>query len=148
MCHPLRSSLNLVLLVFYGGFIMQASPLSRELGGGRGSWKCQDWIMVLSFLWPALIQQPTQSCFIRMKDETSLVVQWLRLCSQCRRHGSGSILDWGTKIPQATQCDQKKKSKAMFLSLSKLQRFQEPWVRNWGQRPNIRTKGAPGALTT
>lgn len=42
----------------------------------------------------------------------------------------------------------KKNNKAIFLSLSKLQRFQEPCVRNQGQRPNIRTKGAPGALTT
>ena len=87
---------------------MHASPLSREQGGGRRSWKSQALTMVLSFLWPALIQEPTQSYFIRMKDETSLVVQWLRLCAP-NAGGMGQVQSsvGELKIPQATQCDQK-----------------------------------------
>ena len=34
--------------------------------------------------------------------ETSLVVQWLRLCPSTAG-GTGSIPGWGTKIPHATQ---------------------------------------------
>ena len=42
--------------------------------------------------------------------ETSLVVQWLRLCTSKAR-GAGSIPVWGTKIPQAILCVQKTKRK-------------------------------------
>ena len=38
---------------------------------------------------------------------TSLVVQWLRLWTSMVR-GTGSILGWETKIPQATQCGPKR----------------------------------------
>ena len=43
-----------------------------------------------------------------MISETSLVVQWLGLCG-FTAEVAGSILAWGTKIPQAVRCDQKKK---------------------------------------
>ena len=39
---------------------------------------------------------------------SSLVVQWLELCASSAG-GPSSILGWGTKIPQAVQCGQKKK---------------------------------------
>ena len=39
---------------------------------------------------------------------TSLVVQWLELCASSAG-GLSSILGWGTKIPQAVRCGQKKK---------------------------------------
>ena len=39
---------------------------------------------------------------------TSLLVQWLRLCASTAG-GTGSIPEWGTKIPHATQCSQKKR---------------------------------------
>ena len=37
-----------------------------------------------------------------------LAVQWLGLCDFTAK-GSGSIPGWGTKIPQAVRCSQKKK---------------------------------------
>ena len=40
---------------------------------------------------------------------TSLAVRWLRLCVS-NAGGTGSIPDWGTKIPQAVRCGGKKKS--------------------------------------
>ena len=39
-----------------------------------------------------------------------LVVQWLQLCASSAG-GLSSILGWGTKIPQAVRCGQKKKKK-------------------------------------
>ena len=44
----------------------------------------------------------------------SLVVQWLRLHVVTAK-GRGSIPGWGIKIPQATQCIQKKKKKPYFF---------------------------------
>ena len=44
------------------------------------------------------------------KHGNSLVVQWLRL-QNFTAGGWGSIPDWGTKIPHAAQCGQKKKRK-------------------------------------
>ena len=41
---------------------------------------------------------------------TSLVVQWLRLCTSITG-GMGSIPCWGTKIPHAAQHGQKKNRK-------------------------------------
>ena len=41
---------------------------------------------------------------------TSLVVQWLELCASSAG-GLSSILGWGTKIPQAVRCGQKKKKR-------------------------------------
>ena len=41
---------------------------------------------------------------------TSLAVQWLRLCAS-NAGGTGSIPDWGTKIPRASKRGQKKKKK-------------------------------------
>ena len=44
----------------------------------------------------------------KRKSETSLVVQGLRLCP-FNTGSVGSIPGWGTKIPHAMLCDQKKK---------------------------------------
>ena len=44
------------------------------------------------------------------KHGSSLVVQWLRL-QNFTAEGQGSIPDWGTKIPHAAQCSQKKKKR-------------------------------------
>ena len=41
------------------------------------------------------------------KNGISLDVQWL---SVSNAGGAGSIPGWGTKIPYATQCDQKEKN--------------------------------------
>ena len=41
---------------------------------------------------------------------SSLVVQWLGLSAPTAR-GPGSVLDWGTKIPQALWLSKKKKKK-------------------------------------
>ena len=46
----------------------------------------------------------------------SLVVQWLGLYAFTAK-GSGSISGQGTKIPQAVQCSQKKKSHANEIIL-------------------------------
>ena len=40
--------------------------------------------------------------FSRKQDGTSLVVQWLRLCTSTAE-GTVSIPGWGTKIPHAMQ---------------------------------------------
>ena len=40
----------------------------------------------------------------------SLAVQWLGLCA-FTAEGTGSITGWGTKIPQAARCSQKKKER-------------------------------------
>ena len=46
---------------------------------------------------------------LRKKERgTSLVVQWLRLCTYDPGY-TGSIPDWGTKIPQASGHGKKKK---------------------------------------
>ena len=45
-----------------------------------------------------------------LKSETSLVVQWLRLCASTAG-GIGSIPGWGTKIWHAVQSGQKEKEK-------------------------------------
>jgi len=44
------------------------------------------------------------------KTGTSLVFQWLRLCTSDAK-GEGSILGHGTKIPHTDWCSQKKKIK-------------------------------------
>ena len=49
----------------------------------------------------------------------SLAVQWLGLCA-FTAEGTGSIPGWGTKMPQAAQCGQKKKKKGYF-----------EWISNW-----------------
>ena len=41
---------------------------------------------------------------------TALVVWWVRLCASTAR-GVGLSPDWGTKIPHAMHCDQKKKKR-------------------------------------
>ena len=41
---------------------------------------------------------------------TSLAVQWLR-CYASNTGGAGSIPVWGTKIPHAARCGQKKKKR-------------------------------------
>ena len=43
-----------------------------------------------------------------------MVVQWLRLQAP-NAGGLGSIPSWGTKIPHAASCDQKKKKRIFFL---------------------------------
>ena len=45
---------------------------------------------------------------------TSLVIQWLRLHTSVAGD-TGSIPDWGTKIPNAAQCGRKKENKKDFL---------------------------------
>ena len=48
---------------------------------------------------------------LRKKERgTSLVVQWLRLCTY-NAGCTGSVPDWGTKIPHASGHGQKKKKK-------------------------------------
>ena len=50
---------------------------------------------------------------LRVKRRTSgssLAVQWVRLCASTAG-GEGSIPGWGTMIPHAAQCGQKKKKK-------------------------------------
>ena len=47
--------------------------------------------------------------FLRRNNSgTSLVVQWLELCTSTAG-GTGLIPGWGTKIPHSTWCSQKKK---------------------------------------
>ena len=46
----------------------------------------------------------------KIKSGTSLVVQWLRLGAS-NAGGVGSMPAWGTKIPYAVQCSQKKRIK-------------------------------------
>ena len=44
------------------------------------------------------------------ETDPSLVVQWLRLCTP-NSGDVGLTPGWGTEIPHAVQCDQKKKKK-------------------------------------
>ena len=48
------------------------------------------------------------------KSETSLVVQWLRLCA-FTEGGTGLIPGWGTKIQHAARCGPKKKKKKIII---------------------------------
>jgi hypothetical protein len=43
----------------------------------------------------------------------SLVVQWLGLCTPTVK-GIGSVLSWGTKIPEAPWCGRKTKQASKF----------------------------------
>ena len=43
----------------------------------------------------------------KRKKGTSLAVQWLRICASTAG-GTGSVPGWGTKIPHAARCGQKK----------------------------------------
>ena len=56
---------------------------------------------------PSQIPKTSQK---EIHGETSLAVQWLRLCT-CTAEGAGSIPGWGTKILPAARCGQKKKKK-------------------------------------
>ena len=49
-----------------------------------------------------------------MCSETSLVVQWLKLCTS-NAEGVGSIPGWGTKIPQRGLAEKKKTERDAFL---------------------------------
>ena len=51
----------------------------------------------------------TERCTFKTRTGTFLVVQWLRLCLQCR--GCGFDPCQRTKVPQAKVCNQKKKKK-------------------------------------
>ena len=39
--------------------------------------------------------------------QTSLLVQWLRLCSACHAGSTGSVPGWKTKIPHDMSCGQR-----------------------------------------
>ena len=57
---------------------------------------------------------------------TSLVVQWLRLCTSIAG-GTSLILGWGTKILHAMQCGQKKKkNRGNSNKIGGLYQFQYP----------------------
>ena len=56
---------------------------------------------------PDLVKQKTKY-IQRELWGTSLAVQWLRLCIS-NADSMGSVAEWGTKIPRATQSGQKKK---------------------------------------
>ena len=51
---------------------------------------------------------------LKIFGETSLAVQWLRLHAP-NAQGIGSIPGWGTKIPHAVLCGQKKKKKRIKI---------------------------------
>ena len=51
-----------------------------------------------------------RTAFLKLLEGTSLVVQWLRLCASAMM-GTGSIPDWGTKIPHAARHNHKKNIK-------------------------------------
>ena len=51
-----------------------------------------------------------RTAFLKLLEGTSLVVQWLRLCASAVM-GTGSIPDWGTKIPHAARHNHKKNIK-------------------------------------
>ena len=51
--------------------------------------------------------QHASSVGLQFKKTTSLVVEWLRLCTPTAR-GTGSISGWGTKVPQVMRCSQKR----------------------------------------
>ena len=53
------------------------------------------------------ISHESGKCTRKEKTGNSLVVQWLGRCS-FTAEGAGSIPGWGTKIPQAMGCGQKK----------------------------------------
>ena len=62
-----------------------------------------------------MVQRKTKDCryCICVKKHcvgNSLVVQWLGLCA-FTAESLGSVPGWGTKIPQAVRCGQKKKKR-------------------------------------
>ena len=63
---------------------------------------------------PSQIPKTSQK---EIHGETSLAVQWLRLCT-CTAEGAGSIPGWGTKILPAARCGQKKKKKKKHMGHS------------------------------
>ena len=65
------------------------------LGPSRALGSALTWILI----WTGMDIKQARKCN-KMSGWTSLVVQWLRLCTSTAG-GMGSIPGWGTKIPQA-----------------------------------------------
>ena len=67
-------------------------------------------------------------------QETSLVVQWLRLCATTTG-GTGPIPDWETKILQATQSSITEKRKKGQKDMGSLER--EVWINRSRKANNL-----------
>ena len=68
------------------------------------------WPVETSLSWPLSPFDVTQGLKALIVLGTPLAAQWLRLCIS-NAGGMSSIPGWGTKIPHAAWCSQKKKKK-------------------------------------
>ena len=62
------------------------------------------------------ISLPLLYPLLKKKVRNSLAVQWLGLCALTAK-GPGLVPGWGTRIPRAAQCGQKKNKKSSCIAM-------------------------------